>query len=417
MAGTSHPLFARVYERLSVAMDRAGVAEHRRALVAGLRGRVVEVGCGNGRMFAHYPPEVTEVVAVEPEPRLRAAAEVAAGSAPVPVRVIDGVAEALPLGDEEFDAAVVSLVLCSVHDQAAALAEAARVLRPGGSLRFFEHVVAERPGALRRVQRLVDATIWPRLFGGCHSGRDTLAAIAAAGFTVDDVHRFRFPPSGPGSPSSHHVRGSATLAGRAPTSHERMTGQPWDASYADGPAPWDVGRPQREVVRLADEGRFAGTVLDAGCGTGENALYVAARGLPVLGVDVAESALAMARRKAEERGIAAEFAVADALHLERLGRTFGTVLDCGLFHTFDGDERLRYVAGLAAVTEAGGTLHLVCFSDEGPATGPHPVSREDLRAAFTAGRGWRITSLEPGRVETRFHDDGAPAWIATIARV
>src|SRR5690348_13536201 len=108
-----------------------------------------------------------------------------------------------------------------------------------------------------------------------------------------------------------------------------MTGLPWDASYHDGPAPWDVGQPQRAVVRVAAEGGFAGAVLDAGCGTGENALHVASLGLPVLGVDVAETALAIAREKANDRGIEAEFALADALKLERLGRRFGTVLDCG----------------------------------------------------------------------------------------
>src|SRR4051812_34823794 len=124
---------------------------------------------------------------------------------------------------------------------------------------------------------------------------------------------------------------------REPTSHERRAGRPWDASYLEGPAPWDIERPQPAVVRLAEEGAFAGAVLDAGCGTGENALHVAALGLPVLGVDVAETAVSLAREKA--RGVDAEFAVADALHLDRLERKFDTVLDCGLFHTFDGDER------------------------------------------------------------------------------
>lgn len=170
-----------------------------------------------------------------------------------------------------------------------------------------------------------------------------------------------------------------SFGGRPPTSHERMTGLPWDASYHDGPAPWDIGGPQPAIVRLAAEGRFAGTVLDAGCGSGENAPHVAALGLPVLGVDVAETALARARAKAGERGIEAEFAVADALHLERLGRRFETVLDCGLFHTFDGDERLGYVASLAAVTERDGIVFVLCFSDRGPDTGPHPVGEEELR--------------------------------------
>ena len=191
-------------------MDRIGVAEHRREVVAGLRGRVVEVGAGNGRMFAHYPPEVTEVLAIEPEPRLRAAAQAAAATAPVPVRVVDGVAEALPAADGEFDAVVTMLVLCSVPNQAAALTEARRVVRPGGQLRFLEHVMAENPGALRRVQRIVDATVWPRLLAGCHTGRDTLAAITAAGFTVDEVTRYHFPPTGPTGPASPHIRGHAT---------------------------------------------------------------------------------------------------------------------------------------------------------------------------------------------------------------
>jgi SAM-dependent methyltransferase len=126
-------------------------------------------------------------------------------------------------------------------------------------------------------------------------------------------------------------------------------------------------------------------VLDAGCGTGENALHVASLGLSVLGVDVAETALAIARAKADDRGIEVEFAAADAFRLERLGRRFETVLDCGLFHTFDDDERPRYVVSLASVTEHDGTLYVLCFSDDGPGTGPHPVSQEVLRAAFNPG--------------------------------
>jgi SAM-dependent methyltransferase len=159
-------------------------------------------------------------------------------------------------------------------------------------------------------------------------------------------------------------------------------------------------------------------VLDAGCGTGENALHLAALGLSVLGVDVAETALAMARKKAADRGIEAEFAAADALQLERLGRKFVTVLDCGLFHTFDGDERPGYVASLASVTKHEGTVYLLCFSDEGPETGPHPVSQKELRAAFNSSTGWNVAAIAPERVQTRFHDEhGAPAWLATIKRL
>jgi len=206
-------------------------------------------------------------------------------------------------------------------------------------------------------------------------------------------------------------------AARPPTSHERMSGRPWDASYYDGPAPWDVGRPQPAVARLASEGGFTGTVLDAGCGTGENSLLIAALGLSVLGVDVAETALSMAREKAAERAIPAEFAWADALRLERLGRRFDTVLDCGLFHSFDVDERPEYVASLALVTGSDADLYVLCFSDVGPDTGPHPVSRDELAAPFGPGSGWNVAAIEADRVLTRFHDDhGAPAWLATLTR-
>lgn len=196
-----------------------------------------------------------------------------------------------------------------------------------------------------------------------------------------------------------------------------MTGLPWDASYRDGPAPWDVGGPQPAIVRVASAGGFTGAVLDAGCGTGENALHVASLGLSVLGVDVAQTAVAMAREKADERGIEAEFAVVDALQLERLGRRFETVLDCGLFHTFGTDERASYVVSLASVTKPGATVYVLCLSDVGPDIGPHPVSHDELSAAFQPSGGWSVAAIEPDRIQTRFHGDaGAPAWLATIKR-
>jgi ubiquinone/menaquinone biosynthesis C-methylase UbiE len=196
-----------------------------------------------------------------------------------------------------------------------------------------------------------------------------------------------------------------------------MSGKPWDASYHDGPAPWDIGGPQPAIARLAADGRFSGAVLDAGCGTGEHAVLVASLGLPVVAVDVAATALGMARQKAHERGVDVEFVELDALELERLGRSFRTVLDCGLFHSFDGEERARYVASLATVTEREGTLYVLCFSDEGPDVGPHPVGRDELRAAFDDAGGWTVVAIEPERVRTRFHDErGAPAWLATIRR-
>ncbi|MDT2005042.1 class I SAM-dependent methyltransferase [Rhodococcus opacus] len=206
--------------------------------------------------------------------------------------------------------------------------------------------------------------------------------------------------------------------GRQPTSHEQRAGQPWDASYKDGPAPWDIGQPQPAIVRLASGGGFAGAVLDAGCGTGDNALHVASLGLPILGVDVAETAVAIAQEKAGARGIDAEFVVGDAFELGRLGRTFDTVLDCGLFHTFEGEERRDYVTSLASVTDRGATLYVLCFSDVDPDnSGPHPVGEDELRAAFGRGAGWNIEAVEPSRIETTFAADGMPAWLAAITRI
>lgn len=208
------------------------------------------------------------------------------------------------------------------------------------------------------------------------------------------------------------------FGGRRPTSHEQMTGVCWDASYVGGSAPWEIGRPQPAIARLVSQSKFTGAVLDAGCGTGENSLLVASLGVPVIGIDVAETALTMARQKARERGIQVEFEVADAFHLDCLGRKFQTVLDCGLFHTFNSEERPGYVASLASVTDPGATLYILCFSDEAPKTGPHPVRQEDLRTAFDSGSGWNVVSIKADRVLTRFHDDnGAPAWFATITRI
>jgi ubiquinone/menaquinone biosynthesis C-methylase UbiE len=190
-----HPLFARAFDRVfAPAMERE-VAPLRHELLAGLHGRVLEVGAGNGLSFAHYPASVSEVVALEPEPYLRARAELAANAAPVAVGVREGFAETLPAEAASFDAAVASIVLCSVADQALALSELRRVLRPGGELRFFEHVRSDR-SAKARVQLLLDRSgVWPLLAGGCHCGRETVAAIAAAGFRIDSSRSVELGPA------------------------------------------------------------------------------------------------------------------------------------------------------------------------------------------------------------------------------
>jgi 2-polyprenyl-3-methyl-5-hydroxy-6-metoxy-1,4-benzoquinol methylase len=205
------------------------------------------------------------------------------------------------------------------------------------------------------------------------------------------------------------------LDGRTPSRHEQISGQSWDTSYQEGIPPWDIGRPQAPFARVASEGGFTGTVLDAGCGTGEHGLLAAGLGLPVLGVDVAETAIALARAKAAERGVDAEFEVGDACNLARPGRRFDTVLDCGLFHTFEASERPAYVASLESVTEPGATLYLLCFSDEAPDFGPHPVSRQELEAAFEGH--WKIASLQPDLIQTTFAETGFPAWFAAVTRL
>lgn len=191
-----HPLFARLYARVLVRNEPEQVAAARRELLAGLRGRVLELGAGTGANFPLYPAGVEEVVAVEPEPYLRREAAAAAARAPVPITVVDGVADALPAADATVDAAVACLVLCSVPDQASALAQLRRVLRPGGELRFLEHVRAEGP-RMAALQRAVDRLFWPRAFGGCHTARDTVAAIERAGFEIAARRRAALPSPPP----------------------------------------------------------------------------------------------------------------------------------------------------------------------------------------------------------------------------
>jgi ubiquinone/menaquinone biosynthesis C-methylase UbiE len=203
----SHPVFARVYAKVAQISERRGGGEHRERLLAGLSGRVIEVGAGSGANFAHYPASVGEVIAVEPERYLRERARQAAARAPVSVSVVEGAADRLPGEARSFDAAVAALVLCTVPDQSSALAELFRVLRPGGELRFYEHVVAH-PKWESRFQRLADATFWPLLAGDCHLARDTTAAIEDAGFQIETCERFPFSPA-PFLPPDPHILGTA----------------------------------------------------------------------------------------------------------------------------------------------------------------------------------------------------------------
>jgi SAM-dependent methyltransferase len=194
----------------------------------------------------------------------------------------------------------------------------------------------------------------------------------------------------------------------------------FESAYA-GQAPWDIGRPQRAFLDVAD--RITGSVLDAGCGTGDNALFFARRGHKVTGIDFLEGPIQRARRKAAERGLSATFLVLDALALKDLPEVFESVIDSGLFHVFSDEDRQRYVEGLVSVLKPGGRLFLLCFSDQEPGTqGPRRVSRQELQDAFA--KGWVIESIEPSRYEVRpdlkdltFSEGGPKAWFAIIRRV
>ena len=198
-----------------------------------------------------------------------------------------------------------------------------------------------------------------------------------------------------------------------------MTTPSWDEAYASSaPAPWDIGRPQPAFIRLADSGLLCGRVLDAGCGTGENVLLAAAHGADAAGVDISPRAIAHAREKAAERGLAARFEVADALNLGQLGMAFDTVIDSGLFHVFDDLERVRYVASLASVLQSGGTCYLICFSDHQPGDfGPRRVRQDELTTAF--GDGWTVTDIAADIYEINplLGTTTAKAWLATIRRI
>jgi ubiquinone/menaquinone biosynthesis C-methylase UbiE len=208
-SAVSNPVFARLFDRFAAKDKGRGEDELRRELLSGLSGRVVEVGPGSGINFEHYPAEVRELVAIEPEPYLRHRAEETARSVGIAVRVLDGTAAALPVDAGSADALVVAGVLCSVPDQQAALAEFRRVLRPGGELRFYEHVRSRRAG-FGRYQDAV-SLVWPRLMGGCRPNRDTLAAIERGGFRIERCRGFGFPSDARAYPVAPRILGVARV--------------------------------------------------------------------------------------------------------------------------------------------------------------------------------------------------------------
>ncbi len=188
----------------------------------------------------------------------------------------------------------------------------------------------------------------------------------------------------------------------------------FDSAYLGIP-PWDIGRPQDEIVKLEKEGKFRGSVLDCGCGTGEHALFLASQGYEVWGVDASPNAIRKAESKARDRGLATQFIIADALDLKGLGRTFDTVIDCGLFHVFSDQDRARYVSSLASVTATRAKLVLLCFSDLQPGDyGPRRVTKAEIRRAFE--KGWHIQDIRAAAFETNMGKEPVKAWLSEIVR-